>query len=245
MMRILKTFGLTLGAVLALGAGLTSMASAESIGQETAAFTSNLGAAETGKLDAEQTVSGKDRFTVNGLSLTCMTAKLNGIAPEPGPSVHTFNATPTYEECHVVIAGLTKLVTVTTNGCEYQFHAVTTLTKNTATSSDPAVTVTLICPVGQKLEIHVYTKAASEAETQCTYDVTPGDLGTIVFDNVAGSPDHLLATPNLTFNVHNTIKSAVCGPNEIESSKYTGEDTVRATSEAGGFVNLTISDTPI
>jgi hypothetical protein len=242
MFRNLKIVGVAM-AVFAFTALAASSAMAKDIGTHNSVFTASVGA-EKAKIDGTQIGAG-DRFTVNGLSLTCVTATLSGTALTSGTSSESVTLEPTYKTCHVVVAGLTKTVLVTTNGCAYIFHAKTTTTEATATTFDNTATVTLECPEGVHLEIHVYNKKELAEESLCTYTVTPGHLGTIPLDNKINTPsgvNDIVATPNFSFSVDNDIKSAICGQNAIETATYKGEDTIQATTQGGTLVHASISD---
>lgn len=229
MTRNLKALGLALVAALALGAMTASGASASP-----ALFTANVPAGQTASIDGSQV--GVNTFTLNGLALTCATATANGKAITAGTSSTYVTLTPAFGTCHVVVAGLTKLVTVTTNGCGYTFNA----TKNTGGFKFSA-DLTIECPT-KPIEVHVYNAAVSEATTLCTYDIghqTVNDK--IELTNEAGAPSDVLAHVNVPVTAHNTILSALCGQNTFEPAIYHGTVTLRATDEAGNFVNASVS----
>ena len=236
----LKALGCALVAMLAMSAVGATMASAA---EETKAglFTASVGAGETAKGDAVQIGAG-DKYTINGLVMTCGTATGTGQSLTKGPSSTEVTATATAEGCHVVVAGLTKLVTVTENGCSSRFNATTTVTES---GFDLTATATLECPQGKQVEIHVYSGAASEATTLCTYDVKPqGPLSGITLTNKVNRPaaaNDVVADINMNISMTNTIKSAICGQNEIENASYKGEDTIQSTNEAGVFVDASAS----
>ena len=231
MTRKLKVLGLALTVALALGA-----VSAPSAFGASALFTAQVGAGETAKSDASQI--GADSFTMNGLKVTCATFTLKGEALTAGPSSESVELTPTYETCHVVIAGLTKLLTVTTNGCTFRLDA----TKNTsgfAFGGD----LSIVCPEGKYIETHIYNAAASESTTLCTWDVTPQSIKDQIqmTNEFATTPDEVIAHVNATVTLDNTIKNATCGQNAIEIGTYSGKDRVQMTNAAGVFVNGSVS----
>ncbi len=258
MIRNLKALGLALVAVFAMSAVASSMASAEVT--KPGLFTFGVAATELSELHAEQVGATPDTFTLNGLALTCGTVTLTGNpvktkaspnediveANTKGSSSTDITLTPTYDKCHVVIAGLTKTITVTTNDCSFVFDAKTTETKGVV--SNTALT-TIECPAGKKIEIHIYSTAGTEVGTTCTYDVEATAANTtlpgIKLDNKVNTPasaDDILATIKVEgIEVNNTIKSAVCGQNAIEKATYDGEDTIRATNEAHAFVDMSAS----
>jgi hypothetical protein len=136
-------------------------------------------------------------------------------------------------ECHVVVAGITKLVTVTINSCNYKLNAATAST----------ATVTVECEhAGESIEIHVYNSKTSETTTLCTYDIEPqGPIGGITLTNNGGSPSDVVAKGNVGTSVVNTIKSAICGQKANMNATSVGEGTARATSEGQSFVSASMS----
>jgi len=238
-MRNLKVLGLALVASFALSAVVASAASAE-----TAHFTvEGIGVGQTAGAAGGQV--GTNTFTVNGLALQCTTATVTGKALSTGPEPSTVTLEPKYEGCKVLVAGLTKLVTVTTNGCAYIFQA----TKKTPVGAPKpfSADLTIECPKTgpEKIEIHVYSTASSEGTTTCTYDVTPHQTitGLIELTNEpAATPDDILAHINVSFPVHNTFPGvSVCGPNPIETATYHGTFTLQGLSAGGVPVHTTIS----
>ncbi len=258
MIRKLKALGLALMAVFAIGAVASSTASAEVTSP--GLFTFNVGANELAEIHAEQV--GISTITVNNRSITCTTVTFTGnpvktkASPNQdevegntkGPQSTDITLTPTFgpSNCHDVIAGLTKTVTITTNGCAFVLDAKTTVTG--VVTSNTALT-TVECPVTKKIEVHVYSTAGTEVGTTCTYDIEakaanitrPG----IILDNKVNtrvSPNDILATATVEgLEVNNTIVSAVCGPNSTENIVFHGEITIRATNEAHQFVDTSVS----
>ena len=257
MIRNLKVLGLALAAVFAMSAVGASMSSAEITSP--GLFTFKVGATELATIHGEE--EGVNLITLNGLALTCGTVTSMGTpvktkaspnqdeveADTKGPESTdiTFFYTFGPNNCHVVIAGLTKTVTVTTNGCGVIWDAKTTVTHagfdNTALS-------TIECPIGKKIEIHVYSEKAGEVSTTCTYDIEAIAANTTVpgitltnKTNTPGSADDITADINTGLTVTNTIKSAVCGLNATEKAIYEGEITLQATNEPGNVVDFSAS----
>lgn len=223
-------------AVMAI-AGLCAMggSSAAADGNSPAVFTASVGATETARGDGEQITPAI--FTINGLSVTCSTVTGTGEALELGPEFSKIRAVPTFSGCHIVVFGITKLVTVTTNGCSYVSEAQTT------ESGAFTANVTVECPKLKSIEVHVYNSATSETQTLCTYDVIPqGPLvpeGTLT--NHEGAPNDIVVNASVQTTVRNTIRSSICGQNETETSVTKGEGTIRGTNESGQFVNVAVS----
>lgn len=228
MARNLRISGLALVIALALSGVAASGASASP-----AVFTANVGAGETAVGTGQ--LIGTGSMTLNGLKLTCSTAVGSGEALTKGPESKEIRIVPTYSGCHVVVAGLTKLATITTNGCTY----LSTATVNAGVYTAP---VTLECPIGKQMEVHIYNAAGSEATTLCTYDAKPqGPITGITLTNIPGSPSHVAGHGKGTASVVNTIKSALCGQNEIEVATMEGNGTVQVTNESGAFVDGAVS----
>lgn len=233
MTSTLKTLGLTFVAALALAALMAPVASSSS-----ALFTANVGAFERPRFDGGQTGKWTDTFTVNGLKIECVTATLTGEALSVSPSSTEITLNPIYNECHVIIAGLTKLVTVTMNGCGYRLNA----TRNTGGFFYTA-DLTVECPAFKSIEIHIYNAALSETSTICTYDIGHQTYSGAfqLTNNAAATPDDIIAHSDFSFGAENTIKSAICGQLSFPFIFYDGEDTLQTTDAGGVLVNGSVS----
>jgi hypothetical protein len=249
MIRNLKTLGLALTAVFAMSAVVASVASAKDLGQHASLFTANVAGGEQAGIDIEQI--GTNQFTLAGLPpFTCTTVKMHGKAITPGPSSTYITVTPTFENCHIVLAGLTKAVTITHNECNFTFNATTTTTESTPSglSFDRTASLTIECPVGKQIQIHVYgTANPPHNQVTCTYDVpAQGPIQGFELTNKVNTPtsvNDIEAHINFTTAITNTTKSAVCGQNENTSMVYAGTATIRATNAAGSaFVDASVSD---
>jgi len=258
MIRNLKSLGLALAAVFALSALAASTASANP-----AMFTQNVGFGSLAQILVSQI--GSDTFNVPGsvLSVKCATAAAKGtpistIETEStvydffnrfGPEATYITLTPEFNTCHAVPFGLTKTATITTNQCYYLLNA----TKDTSEFHSPftvtpwSMDLTIRCPAGKQIEIHVYETSSHEhklAKTLCTYDIPPQQiLNQIQLTNepAVEGIDDVVAHVNATVTTTNTIQSNVCGMGEQVQATYKGTDTIRATNEAFMFVNTTIS----
>ncbi len=253
----LKVLGLVLVAMFAMSSVSASIASAEVT--KAGLFTFNVGAGELASVDNEQI--GASTLTVNGLAITCGTAGGTGnpvktkLSPNEdvveenikGPESTDITIPPIFgtSNCHVVIAGLTKTVTVTTNGCAGVFDAKTTETKGVVSNT---ALITIECPAGKKIEVHAYTTAGTEAGTTCTYDIEAIAANTTVpgvtLENKINTPMEVNDMVNrfkINFSLNNTVKSPVCGQNATESVVAQGEATLRATDEAGKLVDISVS----
>jgi hypothetical protein len=197
---------------------------------EAGLFTAAVGGTETAKIDGGQTVETGDAFAVNSILMKCMTATSTGSALAAGTQSEELEVTPTYSGCTAKVAGQTRTLTVTLNGCKYRMK----LTRN------PLEMHLTICSSGGPIEIHLYTTSNTETAVECTYDV-PQQTVTIPLENKTGSPNDIVAKPNVTLSATNTITNALCGPNSTETFTYKGEDTFQATTEAGPLVNSSVS----
>ncbi len=254
----LKTLGHALVVVFAMSSVSASMASAEVT--KPAKFTFSVGANELAEVHAEQ-IGAVATLTVNGLAITCGTVTGTGnpvktkASPEEdvvegntkGSESTDLTMTPIFgpNNCHVVIAGITKTVTYTTNGCAGVFDAKTTETKGV---NSFALLSTIECPAGKKIEVHLYNSPTLESATLCTYDIEPIAANTTVpgvtlsnKTNTPTEPNDIVSQVKMTLSIRDTIKSAICGQNETENFVTEGETTLRATNESNQFVDISVS----
>jgi hypothetical protein len=241
MARNLKAFSLALASVLSVGAVAASTATAKHETQP-GLFTANVAAKETSLVDAQQ-VGPATLSLSGGLVLTCQIFLERGKALTQGPSFAQVTLATEYQECHQVVAGITKTVTITMNGCTYISDAKTTVTEP---GFDRAAVVTVECPEGKQIELHLYNSASSETTTLCTYDLKPqGPLSGITFTNkvnTPGSVNDVGVESSVSTTITNTTKSALCGQSEVETLVFKSEGTLRATNEKTEFVDASISD---
>lgn len=146
-MRSLKILGLVVTAVLALGAVVASSASAT-------AFTS------AGEHDEHVTgtdTHGVDEFTVGETSkLTCDEESFTATVAHNSTWA---TVVPTYNKCRTTGGEEKENVTVTMNGCAYEFSS--------------HGEVRLHCPVGKVIEIHHYSDPGKHKNNTCTLTVGP------------------------------------------------------------------------
>lgn len=234
MTRTLKLFGLGLLVVSALS---VTVANAEV--SSPAVFTASVGAGETAKGVGEQI--GTSEFKIGTLPpMTCATAKGSGKALSKGPSFEKVTIEAFGETCHVVLPLIgTKGITITANGCAAVFIATTTETKGVKSFTADEETE---CPPGKGVEVHVYNNAA-HTETLCTYEIPPQNHGSEgKLENKAGTPTDVVAAGTVKGITVKRIAGieSLCGP-QNNTATATGEITIRATSEAGVFVNGSVS----
>lgn len=222
MIRKFKAFGLALVALLAMGAFSAVGAQAQ---------TTTLVAGEAGYVTGEQ-VEGGHRFkTGGGQVLTCNKAHFKGASQV---SQTTISVTPEYSQCHTEPQSVFEpkfFVTVTHNECNYKF------TNLQHTPPDYTADVTVECPVGKAIEVHLYTNS-SHTTNLCTLTVgSQGPLPGNTITNVGGHPDDLLMHHNVTV-VETRHGSSLCGP-VTQNAVYTGTTTVKAFNNADEQTTLT------
>jgi hypothetical protein len=178
MIRNLKALGLALVAMFALGAVVASAASAQTVGKITS----------TGPVTLDITpIAGQtNAFTYPGFSqrVECPTHKLTGhktltttetegenigkeneVPPKKHELIPSGSSTATitahYETCHSVNEKFeeTHKVTVTMNGCDYDFRIGETTGEGVDTYG---VEADLVCPAGKVVEVEIYPFAGSE-----------------------------------------------------------------------------------
>jgi hypothetical protein len=248
MIRNLKALAVALMAAFAMSLVIASAAPAKDLGTHSGLFTANVTAGETAVGVGEQI--GTAQMAITGLPpVTCSTVKGTGKALTKGPSTTEVTIETTYEGCHIVLAGLTKAVTVTMNGCAYVSDAKTTTTENTPSgiSFDRTATVTVECPQNKQIELHVYAKATQpHSEILCTYDIgAQGPLSGITLTNKINTPtavNDIEIEGAVSTVLTNTIKSAICGQSANPTGITSGKGTLRATNEIGQFVDASVSD---
>ena len=178
--------------------------------------------------DAEQV--GTNTLTVVGLpAFTCGSLTAAGQGVTEGPNPEKITLSPTYGTCHVVLLGLTKPITITTNGCAFVLTATTTEIKGVKTFT---AHTDIECPTEKQIEIHVYNNAG-HTELLCTYDIkAQTNLTEITLtNNEAAIPNDLDADFNVSgIAVQNTKTGGVCGTQANTTATYKGTQTIRATA---------------
>lgn len=146
----LKTLALGLFATLALSAMGASSASAHYV------FTT---ATEPTAFTGEQ-IEGKNKFTIAGQSIECVTATFTGT--QTGTEATELTIIPTYANCTYGA----KIAHLTMNGCSYEFTG--------ATQASGHGTVHVKCPAGKAIELHITNLSGSETCTLTIAEQTPG-----------------------------------------------------------------------
>ncbi len=230
----LKALGLVLIAVLALSAFAAAAAQASTpIESELAVPATNVDTK-----DVTGTEDGKlARFTIGTGALFIECTESNQLTVTPfTKSTTTATATPHFEKCFR--NGLTTVpVTVTHNGC--------TLTL-TATPPSGGVTlgdVTIDCPEGKTIEVHVYESAAAHTANKsfCTYTIGPQTLtGATITATGAGATRDLdinlstLSAAKVTNDGTAGLASCGLAVGATGNGSFSGKFTATGTSSSTG-----------
>jgi hypothetical protein len=223
MTRLLKSLGIAMSA-MALFAVMASSAHAA---------TGLLTASEYPALITGQQNPG-GTFDIANRNIECATSDLNSTLVGPTDPV---TMKPIYANCVSQPGALP--ATVTTNGCDYTVGVSKPGTTGIESPTTGRLHVSLNCPPGQQLEIHIYENPARHGEniSTCTYDIpAQGPVPAGVYHNVPVAPSDILATVNAQFNALSTIgPPAICGANAFEALpiKLTGNYTLRGYQDFG------------
>jgi hypothetical protein len=226
MIRNLKGLGLALVAVFAMSAMAAS-------GAQGATPTIVTGAA--GTFSGDQV--GVHEFTVGSRALNCKKAHFSGTS---ALSQVEMTIAFEYKECATTpVLGISFPVTVTDNKCVYTFTNLKHTEAAGGLPTDYDADVSIICPEGKKIEVHVYNNAA-HTEQLCTLTIESDqtDLSGNTITNVAGSPDDLLIHHNVKVKVENHNPNAICGE-ATTTAEYHGTTTLKAFNAAGVQTTLT------
>jgi hypothetical protein len=145
--------------------------------------------------------------------------------------------TPKYVNCTSEPGAMP--VTVTLNGCDYNFGV-----SQPGTTEQPAGTGKLeawiICPAEQMIKIHVYENVFTHAANMplCTYDIAgQGPVPAGIYHNVGGNPGDVLATVKAQFTAKRTGPEMMCGGGGLMNHlpvTLTGNYTLRAFQDLAG-----------
>ena len=211
MIRNFKALGLALMAIFALSAMTASVASANP------KFTSATGVYPQ-HLVAEDTVGSEDEFTVSSFALTCsgetFTATLSAAS-------NAVSFTPNYVNCKTKGSTFNN-VTVTHNGCNFEFTATTTVS---ATESRGPVHIK--CP--KPLEIHHFSDEKHTTSSCTNTVVTQTATGEASYTNQAAGHVFVHGSLGVTVATHGPC---TFGLTTNVNSTYHLSDTVTATSGA-------------
>jgi hypothetical protein len=236
MIRNLKALGLTLLAVFALAAVGAAAAQAES----PADFWAEEGAT---KIDA---TGGTQTFKLPGIlasfPLTC--THVTGDAAYSGETATLTGENIEYENCHVVIFGITYPVEVDTNGCHYTFNAGT-YTSAGLGSADGDVTIEG-CEENESITITVYE--TNGETTRCTFHVPEQTVGNVTYNNTETEGlmdvEAVVSGAEVETTVTDNNKLG-CNEHETVTSEYNGGFIATGTNSKGDEkLDTTVTGTP-
>jgi hypothetical protein len=227
MIRNLKAFGLAVVAMAALGSLVAPGA------QAAPTFDTNAGAGVEWHPTGTE-INGDHTYTLPLGTLSCEESHFDPTKTYKD-SVTTVRVTPTYNKCHATTPAGTFPVTVTHNGCEFEFHAEE---KETATTYKGSAA--LECPVGIKgIEIHVFNDV-NHQNLRCTFTVKPQIInGNILTHNEA--TDVVLTANTVETAVEKTSGTLLQCGGSTPTAIYHGDATVTATNNLGESVKATIT----
>jgi len=227
----LKALALALIAVLALGAVVTSVASAK--------FDSEI---EHTRINGEQPAGSPHTFTVEAGSTTCKTARFSvtSVGTNTGTSWTSseLTITPVYEICTALVIGEEHVADVNPNGCTYTFTAGETFEGETKVHG----TVDIICPVGKVIEVEITGPNICKVTVPAQLNkagITYHNTGTGASRDV----DVISAITTLTY----TQDGAFCPGNNFQASKtftngkYSGEVTSIGANTNGTQVGIWVT----
>jgi hypothetical protein len=251
MTRKLKTLGLALVAVFALGAISASTASATT--EPIAHFTSS---EYPSYIEGNQI--GNHTLTTPVGTITCKKVHSTSKTHELTEASTSLRITPAYSECITKTAlGATYPTTVTLNGCTYTFTVHEKgadeegVIETPGGTLDSALTHTssgdfhLICPKGVNgIEIHVYENATKHANNEpiCTYTIGPQTIKSIHYAvNTAWQATYTtLETKESEMKINRTSGTFFnCGGVE-PTAKYNGNNTVETLNSLGEMIEADI-----
>jgi len=134
-------------------------------------------------------------------------------------------------DCTAVINGVKMAVDIKMNGCDWQ-------AKNVMLKKEK----TLKCEAGKDVQIMVWESEAAkkEGKTLCNFHLAAqSELAAVEYENVAGSPEDVLAKENLTGIKYTTTGSAIVCGSSGSSAEFVAESTLTAKNgkgEAIGFM---------
>ena len=245
MIRNLKTLGLALMAVFALGAVSASAASA---GALTTDGPVTLKATETGEVTA-------NRLTAFGAFIQCPESTYAGHAVGGGfiPSgATTITLTPEYKQTTAggapnCIGPFGWSATVETNNCDYVVHVGA---KTGSPADTYGGTIDVVCPAGKEITVRIWTSESDHTskptEPFCILHVPPqtGLKGADATDTTNGTIDVTGTVEGI--RVLRTAQAAdpspvLCATSETTTGKFDIDTTVTGKNEAGGATTISLS----
>lgn len=220
MARKLRRVGLAAAAILALAAAEASAAQAAN------EFT----ATQYPATIQVQPAKGKDvEIVFPALKVTCEVANFQGTIK--GKTGELTQQLTFQNNCTAAIAGSNFPVQINMNGCDW-------VAKNAAMKNTKSIS----CPAGKEVEIVVFESEAAEKEGKkfCQFDLAAqAELSAIAYENVAGSPEDVVAKELLSGIKFTRTGSFLCGSSG-SNAEYVSESTLSAKNEKGEAIGLMI-----
>ena len=249
-MRNLKTLGLALMAVFALGAVVASASSAQ--GKITSDGPFTLTATETGPETA-------NRLVAFGAFVQCPGSTYDG--HKYNETHHKFltsgattvTLTPTYKQTKTATEPNCEgpfgwRATIHMNGCDYVLH----IGETTVSPADTyKVTADIVCPPGKEITVTLWTSEALHTSEPtkpfCVLHVPPqnGLTGADATDTTNGDFDvsgefHSIKLTRTS--QASDVSPVLCPNSETTTGKFAIDVTVKADNEAGGSTSISLSD---
>jgi hypothetical protein len=234
MIRSLKILGLLAVAALSMSAMFASAAQAQhQLGVYTAGLTPETLTASTIH-GAQEGLGSENFFESFGSKVECENSGITFTSTVAAKGSTVLTVTPHYKDCK---QGGTQDTVVTMNECDYTFTQPT----RTAPTANWTAKVDLFCPVGKKIEVHVYSSNTSKGTGPlgfviCTLKIYPKvgteqELGGGVTytPGVNGGKDDITVDVDVTGIT--TTKEGLCGHAHTETGIYKSKVTVTGKDE--------------
>jgi hypothetical protein len=244
MIRNLKALGFVLAVVLATSAIAASPALAVGQGELTSDGPV--------RLTGTDTIGQPSAFLI-GDNFTCQghysVGKENETEEFPNGSLKfrhkisilpltTLTVAPTYGSCVAFTGAFTAFATITMNGCDYALHIGKAIKPG-----EYAVTLDLVCPVGQAVEMHVYSNSM-HSSSACTYSLgEQKGLAGIVAKNVEEEGVKKVTLGGTVNGIVVTRKKTVfCSHQEIKEAQLKFHSILSGANEFGSSTEISLSD---
>jgi hypothetical protein len=222
MIRNLKTLGVALAAVFALGAVVASAASAQQ------AFLTSDGPLK--ELKGTELAEGANRLTALGTFTHCTASYTGNVEGSETTHGTTFKVVPTYTNCKSTVLKVNTDVAM--NGCFYVFHL-----KETKAADTYNTLATLICEGTNKPVVTITAPGGN-----CVITITPnaaGYPGLTALDTTNGEIDLKEAATGISVDA----TGAGCPETgENKPASLDAEVTVQGINSTGGTTEIGISE---
>jgi hypothetical protein len=254
MIRNLKTMGIALAALFALGALAVSGAAAQEQGTLTSTGSVTLKGEESpgSTLLANATTGSLGITTCDGSTYTghavlthaeTTEGKSHSLIQVPAAKVTITPHYATHCTAHIPVLG-TRPTTVTMNGCDYSY----TLGKTTGGIHTYGVTTDITCPLGKQIETHIYRKGSighPEADANCTIKIgetNNQDMGGLHIKTTTSPEIDDLHLGGMLQDIHTESSVGMCGGITTETVDLHVDVTLKGLSGAGGLTGITVTD---